>query len=134
SAWAAASETRFAAALVNESGCGGAALSRRRFGETIERITTAFPHWFCKRLDDYAGNEDELPVDQHQPMGLIAPRSVMVASADRDLWADPKGEYLSLVHAAPVFDLLGQKSITQPEMPPLAQPRIVGPNGYFVRP
>ncbi len=133
-AWTAASDTRFAAALVNESGCGGAALSRRRFGETVQRITTAFPHWFCVRFNDYAGNEDALPVDQHQLMGLIAPRAVAVASAAEDLWADPRGEYLSLVHAAPVFQLLGHSSIDQQDMPPLAQPRFVGPTGYFIRP
>lgn len=133
-AWAAANDTRFAAALVNESGCGGAALSRRRFGETVQRITTAFPHWFCLRFNDYANHEDALPVDQHQLIGLIAPRAVAVASAAEDLWADPRGEYLSLVHAAPVFRLLGTDSITQPDMPPLAQPRFIGPTGYFIRP
>lgn len=133
-AWAAANDTRFAAALVNESGCGGAALSRRRFGETVQRITTAFPHWFSLRFNDYVNNEDALPVDQHQLIGLIAPRAVAVASADEDLWADPRGEYLSLVHAAPVYRLLGAESIEQPEMPPLGQPRFVGPTGYFIRP
>jgi lysophospholipase L1-like esterase len=133
-AWAAAQDTRFAAAFVNESGCGGAALSRRRFGETIARITTAFPHWFCKKLDDYADAEDKLPIDQHQLFGLIAPRAVAVGSAAEDLWADPRGEYLSVVHAAPVYELLGKSTITDPEMPPLAQPRFVGPTGYFVRP
>ncbi len=133
-AWAAANDTRFAAALINESGCGGAALSRRRFGETVQRITTAFPHWFCLRFNDYANNEDALPVDQHQLLGLIAPRSVAVASAAEDLWADPRGEYLSLVHAAPVFRLFGASSIDQPDLPPLAQPRFVGPTGYFIRP
>lgn len=133
-AWAAASDTRFAAALVNESGCGGAAISRRRYGETIARITSSFPHWFCKRLNDYADAEDKLPVDQHQLMGLIAPRAVVVGSAAEDLWADPKGEYLSLVHAAPVFKIFGLDTITDPTMPPLTQPRFVGQTGYFIRP
>lgn len=133
-AWAAAEDTRFAAAFVNESGCGGAALSRRRFGETIARITTAFPHWFCKKLDDYADAEDKLPIDQHQLFGLIAPRAVAVGSAAEDLWADPRGEYLSVVHAAPVYELLGKSTITNPELPPLAEQRFVGPTGYFVRP
>jgi lysophospholipase L1-like esterase len=133
-AWAAAEDQRFAAAFVNESGCGGAALSRRRFGETIARITTAFPHWFCKKLDDYADAEEKLPIDQHQLFGLIAPRAVAVGSAAEDLWADPRGEYLSIVHSAPVFELLGKSSITNLEMPPLAQPRFVGQTGYFVRP
>lgn len=133
-AWAAAEDPRFAAAFVNESGCGGAALSRRRFGETIARITSAFPHWFCKQLDDYADAEDNLPIDQHQLFGLIAPRAVAVGSAAEDLWADPRGEYLAIVHAAPVYQLLGKSTVTNPEMPPLAQPRFVGPTGYFVRP
>lgn len=133
-AWAAAEDTRFAAAFINESGCGGAALSRRRFGETISRITSAFPHWFCKKLDDYADAEDRLPIDQHQLIGLIAPRAVAVGSAAEDLWADPRGEYLAVVHAAPVYELLGKSTITDPEMPPLAQPGFVGPTGYFVRP
>lgn len=133
-AWAAAQDTRFAAAFVNESGCGGAALSRRRFGETIARITSSFPHWFCKKLDEYADAEDKLPIDQHQLFGLIAPRAVAVGSAAEDLWADPRGEYLSLVHAAPVYELLGKSTITDSEMPALAQPRFVGPTGYFIRP
>lgn len=134
SAWAAASDPRFAAALVNESGCGGAALSRRRFGETISRITSSFPHWFCGRLNDYADSEERLPVDQHQLMALIAPRAVAVASAAEDLWADPKGEYLSLYHAGPVFALHGLETFEQPTVPPLGQPRFVGQTGYFIRP
>ena len=133
-AWAAASDPRFAAALVNESGCGGAAISRRRFGETIARITSSFPHWFSVRLNDYADAEDRLPVDQHQLMALIAPRAVAVGSAAEDLWADPRGEYLSLVHAAPVFKLFGQPVIEEPTMPPLSQPRFSGKMGYVVRP
>lgn len=133
-AWAAASDPRFAAALVNESGCGGAAISRRRFGETIARITSSFPHWFCVRLNDYADAEDRLPVDQHQLLALIAPRAVAVGSASEDLWADPRGEYLSLVHAAPVFKLFGPAVIEDPVMPPLSQPRFSGKMGYFVRP
>ncbi len=133
-AWAAANDTRFVAAMINSSGCGGAALSRRSFGETVDRITTSFPHWFAGSFSDYAGAEDRLPVDQHQLIGLIAPRAVAISSAAEDLWADPRGEYLSLVHAAPVFSLLGHKSISDPEMPPLGQPRVIGKTGYIIRP
>jgi hypothetical protein len=133
SLWAAGEDTRFAIAYSNNSGCGGAALSRRAYGETVGRITSSFPHWFCVPYAGYSEREHELPVDQHQLIGLIAPRGVYVASADEDLWADPKGEYAALVASAPVFQLLGQESITNPEMPPLNQPRVVGQSGYHIR-
>ncbi|WP_164101591.1 glucuronyl esterase domain-containing protein [Candidatus Laterigemmans baculatus] len=131
--WAAAEDPRFAISYSNNSGCGGAALSRRRFGETIARITSSFPHWFCEHLTTYAGSEPALPVDQHQLMALIAPRSAYVASAAEDLWADPRGEYLSLVHAAPVFELLGKPSIQTATMPPVDTQRVEGPTGYHIR-
>lgn len=131
--WAACEDTRFAIAYSNNSGCGGAALSRRAFGETVERITTSFPHWFCKPFSGYGGRENELPVDQHEVIALIAPRGVYVASADEDLWADPRGEYFSLIHAAPVFRLLGQGAIENNTMPALNQPRVVGRTGYHIR-
>jgi hypothetical protein len=133
SLWAACEDPRFAIAYSNNSGCGGAALSRRAFGETVGRITTSFPHWFCKPFSEYAGREDELPVDQHEVIALLAPRGVYVASADEDLWADPKGEYGALLAAAPVFELFGKESIVNPQMPPLGVPRIAGQTGYHIR-
>lgn len=131
--WAGCEDDRFAIAYSNNSGCGGAALSRRQFGETVERITSSFPHWFTPNFAKFAGKEEELPVDQHEVVALLAPRGVYIASADQDLWADPKGEYGSLVAAAPVFKLLGADAITAPEMPPLNRPRYVGSTGYHVR-
>ncbi len=131
--WAGAEDPRFALVISNESGAGGAALSRRRYGETIERITSSFPHWFAPRFTDYAGREDELPIDQHQLVALMAPRAVYVASADEDLWADPRGEFLSLVHASPVFGLWGNVVMGEGEMPGLEEPGHFGRLGYHVR-
>lgn len=133
SLWAACEDERFAIAYSNNSGCGGAALSRRAYGETVARITSSFPHWFCKPFWKYAGREAELPVDQHEVIALIAPRGVYVASADEDLWADPAGEYASIVASAPVFRLFTKQSIDQKEMPSLGSQRMVGQTGYHIR-
>jgi hypothetical protein len=131
--WAGAEDERFSLVVSNESGEGGAALTRRQFGETLARLSETFPHWFVKSYASFAGRVDALPVDQHMLIALMAPRAVYVASADEDLWADPRGEFLSLAHASPVFSLWGDPPIATEDMPALNQPRIVGRRGYHVR-
>ena len=132
--WAAARDPRFSLAVSNESGCGGAALSRRRFGETVARITDFFPHWFAPRFAGYSGDEDELPVDQHQLAAAIAPRAVYAGSAAEDLWADPRGEFLSLVGANPAFALFGDGELHPDDFPPVGGQAIRGRRGYHLRP
>ncbi len=131
--WAGAEDERFSIIISNESGCGGAALARRRYGETIARINSAFPHWFCLNYRKYADNEDSMPVDMHMLLALVAPRSIYIACASDDLWGDPKGSYLALYYSIPVFRLLKTGTDLQESMPPLNKQVISGSTGFHIR-
>ena len=131
--WTGAEDQRFAMVVANESGAGGAAIARRRFGETVARLNTSFPHWFCTNYKKYSDKEDALPVDTNELLALIAPRALYIDCASDDLWGDPKGCYLALYNSLPVFRLLGINSELSEAVPPLDKQIISGKVAFHIR-
>lgn len=131
--WTAAHDTRFALVIASCSGEGGAALSRRNYGETIKHLVepTRYPYQFCANYTKYADQVERFPVDAHMLLSLIAPRPVLLQTGDTDRWSDPKGEFLAAMAATPVFKLLGKEGIDTAPMPP-AGTAFLNTLGYFM--
>ena len=131
--WCGAQDQRFAMVISNDSGCSGAALSRRNYGETVATINKSFPWWFCNKYQSYNQDVSSLPMDQHELLALVAPRLVYVASAQEDQWADPRGEFLSLQEASKVYALYGLDTLEGSAFPAVNEPLSKGNCGYHIR-
>lgn len=131
--WAAARDQRFGLAISANSGCAGAALWRRKYGETLEKMCTRFPYWLCYNAQKFIGREEDLPIDQHMLLSLIAPRPVYIASSANDSWADPVGEYLSAYYASEVYQLLGKKGLQYMDTIPINKTFIEQEIGFHYR-
>jgi hypothetical protein len=113
--WAAALDQRWAIVYASCSGEGGAKLHRRNYGETVDNI--AGSHWMAGNFRKYGGHWNDLPVDAHELIALVAPRPAFVTGGTLDFTADPHGEFLAAVAAGPVYRLLGKKDLGTTEMP-----------------
>jgi hypothetical protein len=120
--WAGAQDERVAAVFSVVSGEMGAALIRRDWGETLDDMAQNFPWQFAGNLQKYVGKWNDLPVDQHMLIALCAPRPVYVNGGLTDQWSDPKGEFLAMVAAGPVYRLLGKTDLGVTELPALDAP------------
>ena len=131
---AGALDERFYCAFSNDSGCSGAALSREKKGETIEKICATFPYWFCENYAKYAGREEMLPFDQHFLLAANMPHKVYVASAIEDEWACPQNEYYACVAASVYYKEHGMVGLVHPDRLPVVGDYFgEGDIGYHLR-
>src|ERR1700752_517685 len=131
--WAGAHDPRFALVIASCSGEGGAAISRRNYGELVKHLVapTRYPYQFAANYQKYGDHVDQLPVDSHMLISLIAPRPLLLQTGDTDFWSDPKGEFLAAVAAGPVYRLLSQQALDTDQMPAAGQ-SIMHTLGYYM--
>lgn len=134
--WTGVHDTRFKMVIASISGEGGAAIARRNYGETIQHITdtSRYNYQFAANYHSYAGKVDQLPFDAHMLVALMAPRPLLLQTGSTDYWSDPKGEFLSAVAAAPVYQLFGLKGPGAATPMPGAndQSLLMNPLGYYM--
>ncbi len=129
--WAAARDQRFAAVIACCSGKFGASLLRRNFGDAIGG--DALSYNYAPNFEQYVGNIDELPVDSHLLLGLIAPRPALLQTGKYDHAADPKGEFLAAVAASPIYELLGSTGLGVSKSAwPLLETPVLNSMGYYM--
>jgi (4-O-methyl)-D-glucuronate---lignin esterase len=121
--WAGANDPRIAMVIASCSGEGGAALSRRDYGETIAHLVapSRYPYQFAANYQKWAADPNQAPMDAHLLVALIAPRPLLLQTGTSDKWSDPKGEFLAAVAAMPVYELFGKMGIGTNTLPPAGQ-------------
>lgn len=120
--WAGAKDERFAIVFSGEAGCGGATILRRGYGETVKAINNYAPHWFNANFKKYIDREENLPLDFHMLMSLVAPRPLYIATAVDDKWGDPHGSFLAGANAESVYHLYSKTGLGTSIMPDLEHP------------
>jgi len=125
-------EPRLAIGFIGSSGAGGAKILRRIFGEQVENLASSGEyHWFAGNFLKYAGplTANDLPVDAHELIALVAPRPVFVSVGSPQVegqWVDGRGMFLAAVHAGPVYRRLGKKDLGTSTFPPMETPLVDG--------
>lgn len=115
---AAALDPRWGAVYCSCSGEGGAKLHRHDFGESVDNVCASGEyHWMAGNFLKYGGHWNDLPVDQHELIALVAPRPVFITGGTQDFWADPLGEFKACVAVGPVYRLLGKQDLGTTNMP-----------------
>ncbi len=117
--WAAAQDERVMAAFPAVSGEAAAALARRDWGETVDDMAQNYSWQLAGNYQKWVGRWNDMPVDSHMLIALVAPRGLFVNGGTTDQWMDPVGMFLGLVHAGPAYRLVGARDLGVKELPPV---------------
>ncbi|MCP5411108.1 MAG: acetylxylan esterase [Alphaproteobacteria bacterium] len=125
-------DPRIAIGYISSSGAGGANLYRRNYGETIGNLAGSNEfHWFAGNFLRYAAaghTPNEMPVDSHEFIALVAPRPVFFGGgalitdpdyAPGDAWQDARGMFMAASAASSAWTLLGHKGLGSGTFPPM---------------
>ncbi len=132
--WTGAHDPRFKLVIASCSGEGGAAISRRNYGENIKHMTdtSRYYYQFAPNWHSYADDFNRSPVDAHMLVALMAPRPLLLQTGDTDYWSDPKGEFLAAVAAEPVYKLFNEKGPGTDVMPKAGDESLLNTLGYYM--
>jgi hypothetical protein len=123
-------EPRISNGFVSSSGEGGAKLWRHLVGQSVESLSNAGEYyWMAGNFIRYGGplTVDDLPIDQHQFIALVAPRPIFISGGEYvegngvpgtnsryslEDWQDTPGTFMATAGASPVWKLLGKKPLS----------------------
>jgi hypothetical protein len=130
--YTAAMDDRIWCVVPESSGAMGVKLSRRDIGETIDDLASGnFAGNYCPNFTKYISHWNDMPVDQHEMIALMAPRKMFITGGNQENWQDVKGGFLAAVAAESVYNLLGKKGVNTVEMPPIESPVVFGEIGFY---
>ncbi|MEZ5999181.1 alpha/beta hydrolase family protein [Hyphomonas sp.] len=105
-------DRRIAAVVAHQSGFAGASLSRSQTGERLDRMAKEYPHWLAPEVQDWVDRLDEIPVDQHELLALVAPTPVLLGNGRRDVWSDPNSSFRAAEAASAAYEATGHAGLT----------------------
>lgn len=109
-------DRRIAAVVAHQSGFAGASLSRSNTGERLDRMAKGYPHWLAPEAQDWVDRLDEIPVDQHELLALVAPTPILLGNGRRDVWSDPNSSFRAAQAASAAYEAKGHAGLTVDSM------------------
>jgi len=126
-----ADDPRFAIGFISSSGAGGANLYRRNYGEALQNLASPNEfHWMASNFLRYAAaghSANEMPVDSHEFIALVAPRPVFIGGGGYidepacaipgDAWQDTTGMFKAAAAASPAWSFYSKTGLETDTLP-----------------